>query len=118
MTKSKVRCWRVENWRGIAEPDVLHISYPEDNSGFDLISCLKCGHVYSASVSKAVYVGPELQEKLKGMRCISCNSPLYESVAPYPNKYLADNVIVEFQRPVEMPSDEDSVVLEFDEIYS
>lgn len=116
--KSKVRCWSVENWRGKDAPDVLHVTYPEDNSGYDLISCLKCGHVYSASVTKAVYVGPPLWDKLKGMRCISCGVLLEQSAHAYPDKYLSDGVVFEFARPLEIPSVEDSVVLDFDEIYS
>lgn len=116
--KSKVRCWSVENWRGKDKPDVLHLTYPEDNSGYDLISCLNCGHVYSSSVARAVYVGPPLRDKLKGMRCISCGVPLNETAHAYPDKYFSDGTIFEFRRLREMPPDDDSVVLDFDEIYS
>lgn len=118
MMKSKVRCWLVENWRDEGTPDILHVTYPEDNSGYDLISCLNCGHVYSASVAKAVYVGPPLSDKLKDIRCISCGVSLGQSAYSYPDKYLYDGVVFEFTRSLEMPSDDDSVVLDFDEIYS
>ena len=118
MTKSRVRCLRVENWHGKKVLDVLFITYPEDNSGHDLISCLRCGHIYSVSVAKQVYVGPDLREKLASTYCLGCGAVLAETSAPYPDKYRSGDEIISFLRPAEIPSDEAFMVMEFDEIYS
>lgn len=118
MKKSIVRCWRIENWRGKAQPDELYITYPEDNWGHDLISCLECGHIYSVDISRQGYFGPEIEKKLVGLHCIRCGKPLDKSVAPYPEKYLSKEGIVAFQRPRKIPADEDSITVSFDEIYS
>lgn len=64
MQKSLVRCWKIINWQR-NNPNELFLSYPEDNRGHSLISCLKCGHIYAVSESRRVYRGPALQEKLK-----------------------------------------------------
>lgn len=118
MNKSKVRCWPVRNYHGNVESDTLYLAYPEDNSGYSLISCLRCGHIYSVSVAREVYVGPVLSEKLKSLTCTSCGMLLAESAAPYPDQYVSNGVVIQFDRPIELPDDENSVILEFDEIYS
>jgi hypothetical protein len=118
MIKSKVRCWKVEQWRkGEKSPDLIYITYPEDNSGHNLLSCLKCGHIYAVSVTKLVYTGPPLVEKLKGMSCIQCGTNLDQSLTSYPDRYFVNGLIFEFSRPKEIPPASDSLVMEFDEIY-
>lgn len=118
MNKSKVRCWQIENWRtGRRSPDVVLITYPENNDGHDLITCLNCGHVYSVSISKMVYVGPSLQEKMNNFFCVECSLPMRDKYSLYPNKYRIDGEVIEFERPQEIPSDSESIVREFDEIY-
>ena len=118
MIKSKVRCWKVEHWRkGEKSPDQIYITYPENNSGHNLLSCLRCGHIYSVSVTKLVYIGSPLVEKLKGMCCIQCGTNLDRSLTAYPDRYFVDGQILEFKRPKEIPPASDSLVMEFDEIY-
>ena len=119
MKKSLVRCWAVSNPRpGIHTVDSLWTTYPEDNTGHRLISCLNCGHVYAVGVASMVYVGPPLDEKLKELKCISCGRGLSETCAPYPESYVVDGGIVHFERQRTIPPDAESVVKEFDEIYS
>lgn len=118
MNKSKVRCWKMENWRkDQLVPDVIYITYPEENTGHDLVTCLRCGHVYAVSIAKMVYVGPDLKQKLKGVTCINCSAALDVNYAPYPENYFVNGQILKFDRPLEIPSDPDSLVVEFDEIY-
>jgi hypothetical protein len=79
---------------------------------------LRCGHIYSASVIKQVYIGPDLKQKLTAMCCVDCGAALTETVAPYPEQYLSSDGVMNYQRPTEIPLDEESVVVDFDEIYS
>ena len=117
MNKSKVRCWQFEDWHKHGICDKIYVTYPEDNAGFDLISCLHCGHIYSASVAKQVYGDQPLVEKVKNINCIECGNKLSETYHSYPDKYLARGVVHTFERPTEIPSDDSSSILEFDEIY-
>ena len=117
MNKSKVRCWKLEHWVGKAAPNIIYISYPENDSGHDLLSCLRCGHVYAASVVHQIYVGPELAVKLAQTPCVDCGANLAETAKPYPEMYRWGGEILEFERPLEIPADSESEVKEFDEIY-
>lgn len=118
MNRSMVRCWKMQNWRkGELVPDMIYITYPEENIGHDLITCLRCGHVYAVSIAKMVYVGPDLKQKLKGVACIDCGVSLDASYAPYPENYFVNGRTLKFDRPLEIPPDADSSVVEFDEIY-
>lgn len=109
--KSKVRCWELL-------PGVF-ISYPEGNQGFDLIICLSCGQVHSASVARAVYVGPKIEEQLRLVNCDKCRRPLDENWAFYPETYLGpQGSRCRLTRPAEIPPDQESVVLEFPEVYA
>jgi len=116
MNTVQVRCWRVH------VPDKkedLFITYPEDNQGHGLISCLDCGAVYAVTVAKEVYVGPPLEEKLKGMRCVKCGALLSETQAAYPDHYRDDGGSVhEYERSELIPDDKDSMVVEMLDIYS
>jgi hypothetical protein len=78
---------------------------------------LSCGHIYSASVIKQVYFGPGLKQKLAAMCCVKCGAALTETVAPYPEQYLSSDGVISYQRPTEIPSDEESIIVDFDEIY-
>ena len=117
MKRSMVRCWKLDVWRNKKTPDEIYISYPEDNSGYDLLSCLNCGHIYAASVATQVYVGPPIQEILKRTSCLDCGKSLEETASPYPDKYLTKDGVMIFSRPVEIPLDEESTIKEFDELY-
>ena len=118
MNKVSVRCWEVNNYgTDKGTPHSLYITYPEENSGHDLITCTKCGAVFAVTVAKEVYVGPPLKEKLMGMSCLSCGASLDKNFAYYPDTYVVNGELYSFERPQEIPSDEDSVVKEFDGIY-
>jgi hypothetical protein len=115
--KSKVRCWQLENWRGKSPPDLIYITYPEGQFGYDLVSCLNCGKIYSASVLDQIYKGPPLNEKLASKCCSQCGSAMNKSAHIYPEKYLAQDGVIHFQRSLSLPSDTESIVVEFDELY-
>ena len=117
MKKSMVRCWKLEVWRNQKIADEIYISYPEDNSGHDLLSCLHCSHIYAASVATRVYVGPPLQEILERTRCLGCGKFLVTTASPYPDKYLTADGVMSFSRPMEILLDKESTVKEFDELY-
>lgn len=119
MNMEAVRCWWVENGRPKSGTiDRLFITYPEENSGHDLITCLTCGQVYAVSIAKEVYVGPPRPEKLRGMKCVNCSSPLHENYATYPETYVVDGVQYRFTRDDEIPPDSMAIVKEFYEIYA
>ena len=118
MNKVSVRCWEVQNYRsGEASPDRLFITYPEDNSGHDLITCLNCGKVYAVTVAKEVYVGPPLAEKLKDINCVSCGKLLDGNYGYYPEVYVSDGNQHTHKREIEVPDDNLSIVKEFYGIY-
>ncbi len=118
MNKVSVRCWEIENYRsGAAAPDHLFITYPEDNSGHELITCTNCGELYAVTVVKEVYVGPPLSTKVKGLKCIKCGGQLEENFAYYPETYFADGELITYQRDTVMPDDNKSLVKEFYGIY-
>mgnify|MGYP000464241494 CR=1 FL=1 len=99
--------------------DKVMITYPEDNGGYDLISCLKCGQVYAASVAKQVYIGPPLEEKLRGLRCKICGSDLARTAAKYPERYLSHTgVVLQYERPQLIPDASESKIMEILDVYS
>lgn len=114
MERTKVRCWEID----VNGRDRVFITYPEDNYGHDLISCLNCGAIYAASVFKQVYHGPPLSEKLKEINCWKCNELLANTYNLYPDKFLSiSGEIKSFDRLLQIPLDEDSLVEEFYSIY-
>ncbi len=118
MKQVLVRCWEVYHYRSpTLEPTRLYITYPEDNSGHDLITCLRCGTVYAVTVAKEVYIGPPLVEKLRGLKCIKCNVSLEENFAYYPDTYIYNGNECSYERPTVIPPDETSIVVAFPEIY-
>lgn len=118
MNKVLVRCWEVENYRsGIIKPDRLFITYPEDNNGHELITCLNCGMVYAVTVLKEVYFGPPLPDKLKEINCIGCGKSLGSNYASYPETYVINRNIYTYQRSKELPDDAKSFVKDFWGIY-
>lgn len=101
----------------MSKEDRVLITYPEDDCGHQLISCLNCGKIYSVSTSKMVYQGPSLDQKLKGLKCVQCGNDLSATYHNYPEKYLSDQTVVNFEHPMQIPDDSESFVLEFDEVY-
>lgn len=118
MKKVNVRCWEVRIFRqGNDSPDILYVTYPEDNNGYDLITCLKCGKIYAVNVAIEVYVGPSLREKLRNIKCIECGESLGENYAFYPSNYVAGGNIFNYEKSLEIPLVENSIIKEFDGIY-
>jgi hypothetical protein len=116
MAKSMVRVWTLRVLHG-GRPLDLFVSYPEDNAGFELLSCTACGHVYSADVARRVYVGPPLAEKIERAACIGCGARLGETLRPYPENFAVGGKVFEFRRPQLIPEVADSAIVAFDEIY-
>jgi len=113
MRQDKVVCWEYE-WGN----EKIYITYPEDNTGYDLISCLKCGQLYAVNITKQVYIGPPLEEKLNELQCTKCASKLAETYSRYPDKYLSKSGQINcFERPINIPPDNQSIIKEFYSIY-
>lgn len=118
MKKEQVRCWEINATHG-SIIDRLYITYPEGSYGHKLITCLNCGEIFAVNLTKELYVGPSLEEKLKGTICPACNVQLVDYYSEYPEKYLgSDGVVYKYDRDKEIPSDDTSTVREFLEIYS
>ena len=118
MKKVSVRCWKVKSFRaGKTLPDHLFVTYPESDSGHDLITCLNCGEIYAVTIVKEVYVGPSLDNKVKGINCISCGLSLDRNYAKYPETYVVDGERHSYAREVVLPDDNQSIVKEFYGIY-
>jgi hypothetical protein len=118
MNRVKVRCWAVsQKIPGVARADELFITYPEDNSGHSLITCLSCGRLFAVTVAKEVYVGPPLEDKLLDATCPQCGRGLRGNWAYYPETYVVDGQAFSFERARVIPPDEESFVMEFDGVY-
>jgi hypothetical protein len=118
MNKVLVRCWKVENYRvGANASDHLFITYPEDNSGHELITCKNCGELYAITIVKEIYVGPPLNEKLRGIKCIKCAINLDSNFAYYPENYFVNGEMFTYRRDVLIPRDNESLVREFYGVY-
>ncbi len=118
MEKEKVRCWELETKHG-STVDQLYITYPEGSLGHRLISCLDCGEIFAVNLTKELYVGPALEDKLKNLLCSNCGVKLSNSAHEYPDKYLgSDGIVYKYTRENEIPGDNTAVVREFIEIYS
>jgi len=114
----QVRCWEESVSHG-GESQVLLLTYPEGSLGYRLVSCLQCGTVYAANVTKQLYVGPSLPELLGTLVCQKCGAQLGTSGHPYPEKYLGiDGEVHSYERPPEIPQDSDAVVRELPDLYS
>ena len=113
MNDVSVRCWDMP-----AGNDKIVITYPEDNAGYGLGICLKCGVIYAVDVAKEVYIGPPLFEKLKALSCQGCGSDLSLTWASYPETYrTAAGTVASFCRPMEIPDARLSRVCAFPSIY-
>lgn len=118
MKKLQVRCWRVSQYRlGVTRPDELFVTYPEDNSGHSLITCLSCGELFAVTVAKEVYIGPPLETKVLGVACPQCGSSLSGNWAYYPDTYVVDGRSYSYDRPAVPPPDEDSELKDLNGIY-
>ena len=118
MSKVKTRCWRVQAWRpGKTAPDDLLVTYPEDNSGHSLLTCLSCGALYAVTVAKEVYVGPDLETQASRTSCWQCGRSLARNWAHYPETYIADGGQHTYRREREIPPDTESIVEEFEGLY-
>lgn len=118
MNKVLVRCWRLEQIRpGTVQPDHLFITYPEGADGHSLITCLRCGALCAVTVTKEIYVGPPLAEKLRDLPCAKCGAVLGGNWAFYPETYLANGQVYAADRPATIPPDDESIVMEFDGVY-
>lgn len=113
----KVRCWEVEDYHDNII-DVLYVTEPESSTGYNLITCLKCGQIYSASLSLQIYC-KSIEEILVGVECIKCGDLLNECFHLYPDKYLSTNGRVrEYSSDMRCREEQDSTIKEFYEIYS
>ena len=118
MIKISVRCWEIKNYRALETcPDSLFINYLEENSGHELITCISCGEVYDVTVVKEVYIGPPLDKKVKGMKCVNCGGNLEDNFDYYPETYIASGAKYTFTRNMEIPTDKESLVKDFYGIY-
>lgn len=120
MNNVKVRCWQIKAFNSIKKIWEDHvITYPENNTGYDLITCLKCGKVYAVDITKQVYVGPELSKKVKGEKCLCCGNYLGNNYAYYPETFIGTGGSIEhFERDRLYPDYAYSVIIEFPEIYT
>lgn len=116
MIKVAVRCWKEKI---IKNKDVhyVYVSYPESLSGYDIISCKTCGHLYAVDVAKEAYIGPPLSQKLESIRCSKCNEVLFDNYYNYPQNYLKDGEWYNYRPSITLPDDNDSEIIMLESIY-
>jgi len=108
-----VRCWKIGPHRE------LLITYPEGDMGHRLICCKTCGQIYAVNVTKQLYIEPDINKHLGTTRCLKCAAPLVDNWVYYPDQYVGrDGKLCDYERPIEIPSDADSIVESFPEVYS
>ena len=119
MKSEPVRCWPISLANSAGQLEDGHwITFPEENQGHDLIVCIGCGHLYAVNITKMVYVGPPLNEKLKTLSCSQCGEILCRSGRQYPETFRDSNgVVLAYERPREIPADGQSVVRDFEQLY-
>jgi hypothetical protein len=65
-----------------------------------------------------VYLGPQLEEKLKVVTCLQCGETLSRTARAYPETFRdKTGALKTYLRPREMPVDDQSVVRDFDQLY-
>ena len=112
MKTDKVRCWRLDG------DEDLFISYPEGDKGHRLICCNRCGQVYSVNILKQIYIEPDLNTQLAKIHCIKCHENLAGNWSEYPETFFRkDGKVGHISRPLEIPPDETSIVVEFPAVY-
>lgn len=112
----KVRCWKFHV--SCAPNGVLLASYPTSNWGHDLYICAKCGYVYAVSIELQVYLGPPIEDVIEKKKCSGCQTLLAKSIHIYPDTFVAkDGSLKKWERPFEIPRAEDSLILEFEDLY-
>lgn len=119
MKKEPVRCWPISLPNKDGKLESGHwITFPEDNSGHDLVVCINCGHLYAVNIARMVYVGPPLEVKLGAINCVQCGRRLSECGKGYPETYRdASGAVQRYERHSELPSDDLSVVRDFEQLY-
>lgn len=114
MKEVKVRCWEYI----VNGDDTVYVTFPEDNMGYDLMSCLSCGQVYAVDISKEVYLGLRRQDILRDGNCIRCGAKLSDTCEQYPDTYLSKKGgVFTWQRSEKYPEFE-SLVLSFPDLLS
>ena len=115
MKKEQVRCWKV------GKSDELFITYPECDKGHRLITCNNCGKVYAVNVIKHMYhaLGLDQYLNVNNITCVQCDINLTNNWVYYPDTYIdSDKCVHTYKRMNEIPKDEDSIIVEFLEIFS
>jgi hypothetical protein len=118
MKKINIRGWEIVVQKsGINKPHKIFVPATMGHMGFILITCLKCGHVIAGSIVNDAY-GTPIAEKVKGIICSNCNTPLEHNYAEYPNVYIVNRVKYTFDIESVPLDDDDSIRKEFEDIYS
>lgn len=113
MKMNKVRCWEYPTHQGVT----VFASYPEDNSGYDLVMCFSCGQVYSISITQEVYGEKNRDAFTEHANCIHCHSSLKKNIGSYPENFITDDkTICNWERPREYPIFE-SVIMEYPDLF-
>jgi len=113
MSEVPVRVWRMPVNGGF-----VYVSYPTDNVGYSLFSCLACGKIYAASVANEVYIGPPIASVIASGACTACGAPMASSLRAYPDSYLSrEGGIEKFVRPDLIPDAEHSEVVDLESLY-
>jgi hypothetical protein len=113
MKTEQVRCWKTGLHLG------LFITYPEGDMGHRLICCKSCGQIHAVSVTKQLYIEPDLDMHLRSVMCVGCAKLLGNNWAFYPDTYVgADGQLYAYERSQEIPNDSDSLVMSFPEVFS
>ena len=87
--------------------------------GHRLICCKSCGQIYAANVARQLYIEPNLNNYIKSTVCLKCAAPLVDNWVYYPDQYVgSDGTLCRHERSREIPSDADSIVESFPEVYS
>lgn len=93
-------------------------TYPSGNCGHFLYICVSCGHIYAVDIEEKVYWGPPLEELLSFKRCSVCDTLLLGSICFYPETFIdVEGLKRAWERPREIPPLEDSLILDFENLY-
>lgn len=98
-------------------PHKLYLTFPDYGMGHHLMICMNCGEIYAVDICKELYCNESLQDRLDISSCASCNSSLSETCRPYPNTYLYDGQVFQFDPPTIYPDNEESFLIEFYSLY-
>lgn len=118
MNRRTVKCFKGYAQSGVRFNIEVLYTLP-DYYHTKLFTCLRCGALYCADQDDMDCSGRPFDAVIADLECQECQSPLSATLAPYPESFrMADGTIGHFTPSPLIPADQDSLSVDFWNLYT